>query len=190
MNYQTTIEVEGRSVKTLSDILPLTGPMKMLIVAKTPAPISVEVGHYFQGRQGTMLWNKLKEYSLLSVPHGKYEDEVLLDHNYGITDIVKVPRSFGNEPSDAEYKAGLERILGLISKLEPTVLFFVYKRVLDQILLLGHGRVQRASYGFNPNLEAWFGCQVFVFPMPGTPATTEESVRGMTALKRVLLTSE
>jgi G:T/U-mismatch repair DNA glycosylase len=173
MTYQTEIEVDGTSVKTLSDILPSSGPMKMLIVGKTPALKSVEVGHYFQGQHGTMFWNKLKEYGLLSVPPGKYEDEVLLDHGYGITDIVKVPRSYGNEPSDAAYKAGLERMIGLISKLQPTVLLFVYKRVLDRILLLKRARVQTTNYGFNPSLEYVFGCQIFVFPMPGVGGITK-----------------
>ena len=111
MNYQTRIRVGRRSVTTLADIVPERGPMKMLIIGKTPVPDpSVRVGHYFQGRQGRMLCRKLKAHALLQVPDGCYEDEVLLDHGYGVTDVIKVPHPFGDEPSDDEYRAGAERL--------------------------------------------------------------------------------
>ena len=83
--------------------------MRMLIVAKTPALVSVEAGHYFQGRQGRMFWNRLRDYDILTAPPGTHEDDVLLAHGYGLTDVVKVPRNYGNEPSDDEYREGLGR---------------------------------------------------------------------------------
>ena len=60
-----TILVEGREVRTLRDILPASPGLHVLFVAKTPAPASVEEGHYFQGKQGRMFWNRLKNYDLL-----------------------------------------------------------------------------------------------------------------------------
>jgi hypothetical protein len=59
MNHNTNISINGKLVKTLADILPQTSGLEMLFIAKTPAPVSVEAGHYFQGRQGKMFWNKL-----------------------------------------------------------------------------------------------------------------------------------
>src|SRR5207302_1843191 len=132
-------KVNGKQVVTLADILPNDGSLRMLVVAKTPAPKSVEAGHYFQGKQGQMFWNRLREYGLLRSSPGRFEDEMLLDHGFGLTDIVKVPRSYGNEPSDEEYRLGVSRILALIERLSPTVLMFVYKRVLDQILEIQFG---------------------------------------------------
>ena len=44
----------------------------------------------------------------------RIEDENLLNQKCGITDIVKIPREYGNEPSEEEYKSGLDRILQLI----------------------------------------------------------------------------
>ena len=126
----------------------------MLIIAKTPAPVSVEAGHYFQGRQGKMFWGKLREYRLLTVPHGKYEDEALLDH-YGLTDVVKRPREYGGEPSGAAYRDNLPRVRRLINELEPRVLLFVYKGVLDKILKFAYGRREKARYGCNPDLVRW-----------------------------------
>jgi mismatch-specific thymine-DNA glycosylase len=186
MNYQTTSIVDGHRVQTLADILPATGPMKMLIIAKTPAPVSVAAGHYFQGRQGQMFWNRLQDYGLLSVPPDTYPDEVLLDHGYGLTDVVKVPREYGMEPSDREYRAGLDRILGLMSNLQPRVTMFVYKGVLDQILKLPYGQKKKSVYGFNQALEGIFKCKVFAFPMPGTPCTAEQARRAMLDLQATL----
>lgn len=74
--HQVTIRANGRDVTTLADIVPETRPVKMLIVAKTPAPVSVATGHYFQGRQGRMFWNRLKEWNLLNLldaPTGSFE---------------------------------------------------------------------------------------------------------------------
>lgn len=176
----------GRNVVTLADVLPASGPLKMLMIAKTPALTSVAAGHYFQGRQGRMLWNRLREYGLLSVPPGVFEDDALVAHGYGLTDIVKVPRDYGSEPSDDEYRVGVQRVLRLVAELQPRVLFFVYKRVLDQVLRLAFKQSSKASYGFNPALQGRFGCRVFVFPMPGTPCTSARAATAMMELAQTL----
>lgn len=182
MADRVTIRAGDRDVVTLADILPAEGPISMLMIGKVPASISVEAGHYFQGRQGRMFWKRLSAYGLLRASPTAFEDDALLAHGYGLTDIVKVPRSYGNEPSDEEYREGLGRILGLVSRLEPQVLLFVYKRVLDQILRLSFDRRDKAAYGFNEDLEELFGARVFVFPMPGTPCTAAQAVTAMTEL--------
>ncbi len=180
-DYSTIITVAGRQVRTLSDILPSSPGLRMLFVAKTPALKSVEVGHYFQGRHGRNFWNRLKEYSLLR-PTTQFEDDSLLDHGFGFTDIVKVPRDFGEEPSDSEYLAGAGRILDLIQAHRPRVVVFVYKRVLDQIVRLRFGVTSRATYGFNAEFEALFGSRVFAFPLPGTPCPAHAAVEAMSEL--------
>jgi uracil-DNA glycosylase len=156
----TTVVVRGREVRTLKDILPKKPGLRALFVAKTPAPESVAAGHYFQGRQGKMFWNRLRDYRLLQ-PTTSYEDDSLLDHGFGITDIVKLPRHFGDEPTDEEYTAGIDRILGLIHLHNPKVLVFVYKRVLDRILALRFGVRTKSKYGFNQELDRNFGSRIF-----------------------------
>jgi len=185
-NYKIEVKVNGKIFNTLSDILPIEGELDILFIAKTPTPISVEAGHYFQGKQGTMLWNKLSEYDILRVPIDKYPDECLLLNNYGITDIVKVPRDYGNEPSDEEYKVGLERILQIINKYKPKVIVFVYKKVLDNIVRLNFGIREKSIYGFNLKLEKYFDSKVFVFPMPGTPCKKDEAKKSMMELKQLI----
>jgi len=80
-----TIRVGGHDVVTLRDILPAEGPMKMLMIAKTPTLTSVDAGHYFQGREGRMFWNRLSDHGLLNVLPPTFEDDALLDHGYGLT---------------------------------------------------------------------------------------------------------
>jgi len=155
-NYRMTISVKGERIGTLADILPEKGRLKMLIIAKTPAPISVKAGHYFQGQQGKMLWNKLTEYGILTYPNGEFPDDYLLINDIGITDIVKTPRDYGSEPTTQEYCDGMDRILDLIKDYQPKIIFFVYKGVLDNILRLKFGISEKAEYGFNPNLDKVF----------------------------------
>lgn len=109
-----------------------------------------------------------------------------MENLYGITDIVKVPQSFGNEPSNKEYNEGLKRILNLINVYKPKVICFVYKKVLDQILKLGFLRKDKSKYGFNPELENDFRTKVFVFPMPGTPYNSGLAHSSMLELKSYL----
>jgi hypothetical protein len=163
---QTYISVDGQRILTLRDILPTVAGLRALFVAKTPAPASVEAGHYFQGRQGKSFWSGLKKYGLLKQTTG-FEDDLLLEHGYGLTDIVKVPHPFGTEPSFQEYRDGLPRILELIRTHRPRVVVFVYKGVLDKIISLQFGIKQKADYGFNENLDSLFGTRVFAFPLPG-----------------------
>ena len=185
-NYQVEIGVGDEKVKTLADILPDSGKLKILFIAKTPALKSVEAGHYFQGKQGRAFWNKLSDYDILRVPFLGFEDDYLLKNNYGITDIVKVPRNYGNEPSREEYMQGLQRIFGLIDKYKPEVIVFVYKKVLDTILKYGLGLRIKSSYGLNSKLNEYFNSSVFVFPMPGTPCTKEQAILSMNQLKKII----
>lgn len=186
MSHKIKISVDGKSHDTLADILPDEGQLEILFIAKTPATVSVNAGYYFQGRQGRMFWNKLADYNILKVPYGKFEDDYLLTNNYGLTDIVKVPRDYGNEPSDEEYRNGLHRILNLIENHKPKVIVFIYKGVLDNITRLKFGLSSKANYGFNSQLDKLFGSKVFVFPMPGTPCTKEESLTSMNELEKLI----
>jgi hypothetical protein len=92
LGNQTIISVEGREILTLRDILPTTPGLRILFVAKTPVPRSVEAGHYFQGKQGAMFWSRLKDYGLFKSAR-PFEDDSLLTHGFGLTDMVETPHA-------------------------------------------------------------------------------------------------
>lgn len=186
MSYKTKIKVNDIEYDTLKDILPKSNNLDILFIAKTPALKSVQKGHYFQGRQGTSFWNKLIEYDILKVKKASYPDDNLIEHNYGITDIVKIPRNYGNEPTKNEYKDGLTRILSIIKIKKPKIIVFVYKRVLDNTLKFAFDISKKSNYGFNPELQELFNSKVFVFPMPGTPCNSIDIIKHMNELKKNL----
>lgn len=167
---------------TLRDILPDDDArLDVLIVGKVPAHKSVAAGHYFQGNQGRFFWRKLREYGILDMHGHLYEDDALLDNNIGITDVVKEPNEFGDEPTAKEYAEGYSHIKMLVDKYKPKVLIFVYKRVLDKLVFA----TGKSKYGFNPEYNSHFGgAQIFVFPMMGTPCTAEHQILAMEELKK------
>ena len=177
MDHRTEIVVDGQTVETLADILPPRGPLRVLFIGKTPSPVSVEAGHYFQGRMGKGLWKRLDEYGLLRTVPGEFPDDLLLAAGFGMTDVCKVPRPFGDEPSQVEYTAGWERVNGIIAVTRPRILAFVYKGALDKVLQYSYGWDHKSAYGFNDDLMRTFGRRVFAFPLPGVACTLRESRR-------------
>jgi hypothetical protein len=182
LDHRIEIDLDGLAVTTLADIVPPRGPLRVLFIGKTPSPASVAAGHYFQGRMGKGLWKRLDEAGLLHVSNGQSPDDLLLDNGYGMTDICKLPRAFGDEPSEAEYVAGWERVSGIIGSTRPRIIAFVYKGALDKVLKYCYRWEHKSGYGFNDDLMRTFGRRVFAFPLPGVACTLRESQRHLADL--------
>ena len=185
MSHLTEIEVDGLAVPTLADILPDQGTLRALFVGKTPSPASVDAGHYFEGKMGKGLWKRLADADILSAPDG-YADDALLAAGFGVTDLCKVPRPFGDEPARDEYEEGWERVNAIVARLRPRILVFVYKGSLDRVLRFSFGWEHKSEYGFNDDLARTFGRRVFAFPLPGVSCTAREAQRHMTDLAHAL----
>ena len=139
-SHKIELNVGNNKFYTLEDILPDDKmKLKALFVAKVPTLKSIEKGHYFQGRQGRMFWNKLINYGLLKASCYGKEDDALLANSYGIVDMAKEPKSYGVEPSRFEYISGMQRLLNVIEVHNPSVIIFVYKGVIDKLLEYGLG---------------------------------------------------
>lgn len=188
MNYKISFTENGVVYDTLLGIFPPMGvSLKIFFVGKTPIKKSVEKGHYFQGRQGTAFWNKLKKYDILKVKQGTYEDENLVDQKYGITDIVKKQHEPRDEPKPEEYIEGLTYITNKIKIYNPEVIVFVYMNVLTNILLHQFEISEKVNYGFNPQYDYLFDSRVFVFPMPGTRCTRANANVSLLELKKTII---
>lgn len=168
---------------TLEDILPADiaphgKKLIMLIVGKRPALISVSIGHYFQGTHGAAFRESLRRYGIMLVPEGEHEDDLLLDHLYGVTDFVKRPAGAGEEPTDAEYLENTKRVVQLMKTHEPDILLFLYKPPLLQFLKAMSVGDRTPKYGFNPSLEEAIGVKILLCPIRGVGGVTKKEIQG------------
>jgi G:T/U-mismatch repair DNA glycosylase len=186
MTHLMEIDVGGELVPTLADILPDAGGLRALLIGKTPSPASVAAGHYFEGKMGKGLWKRLGDVGVLTPPPDGFADDALLAAGLGVTDICKMPRPFGDEPGREEYEAGWRRVAGIVDRLRPRILVFVYKGALDRVLRYSFGWEHKSGYGFNDDLSRTFGRRVFAVPLPGVACTAREAQRHMTDLARAL----
>ena len=125
----TTDLVDGRPVDTLADLPPLRD--RLLFVGLNPSPVSVEAGHYHQGRLGQTFWRRLMLAGIL--PPGtpiETADDALLAAGHGITDLLKAPTA-RDEASDAVLTAGVGPLWQKIALWRPAAVVFIYKRAAD-----------------------------------------------------------
>jgi hypothetical protein len=134
-----------------------------------------------------MFWNMLREHKLLP-PRAcnDYEDDILAELGYGITDIVKRPGETGDEPSDEEYEAGANRLAQVFADIRPSTLLFIYKPPLERMALHLGVSLSQIDYGLNRRLTRHFEAKTFLFPMPGTPCTKESQLAAMRSLARAV----
>jgi TDG/mug DNA glycosylase family protein len=118
--------VDGRPVETLADLPPLRD--RLLFVGLNPSPISVETGHYFQGRLGRAFWQRLITASILP-PDTDIDtaDDALMAEGHGVTDLLKVPTP-RDEATDAVLRAGVGPLWHKVSVWRPAAVVFVWKR--------------------------------------------------------------
>ena len=128
-SHRTTIEVEGTTVDTLEDLPPLRD--RLLFVGLNPSPVSVESGHYFQGRLGRTFWRRLITAQILP-PDADIDtaDDVLVAAGHGLTDLHKLP-SARDEASDAVLRAGVGPLWHKVSVWRPAAVVFVWKRAAE-----------------------------------------------------------
>jgi double-stranded uracil-DNA glycosylase len=127
--HRMTIEVDGAAVETLADLPPLRD--RLLFVGLNPSPVSVEAGHYFQGRLGRTFWRRLVTASILP-PDTDIDtaDDTLVAVGHGVTDLHKRP-SPRDDATDDELRAGVGPLWHKISVWRPAAVVFVWKRAAE-----------------------------------------------------------
>lgn len=171
--HRTTIVVRGEATETLADLPPLRD--HLLFVGLNPSPVSVEAGHYHQGRLGRTFWRRLMLARILP-PATAIEtaDDALLAAGHGITDLLKDP-SPRDVASDAELTAGVGPLWQKIALWRPAAVVFVYKRGAS----ICAGRQLSERWGQVAGM-ALAGRPCFL--MPGPYAPVEEVDRGLNFL--------
>jgi TDG/mug DNA glycosylase family protein len=174
--HVTTTLVGGRPVDTLADLPPLRDGL--LFVGLNPSPVSVEAGHYHQGRLGRTFWRRLMLAGIL--PPGtpvETADDALLAAGHGITDLLKTP-SARDEASDAVLTAGVGPLWQKIALWRPAAVVFIYKRAAA----IAAGRELTEPWGQLVGV-AMAGRPCFL--MPGPYAPTEQVDEGLNLLRNL-----
>lgn len=160
--HRATIEVDGRSVETLADLPPLRG--RLLFVGLNPSPVSVEAGHYHQGRLGRTFWRRLIRATILPADTElDSADDALVTAGHGITDLLKAPTA-RDEASDAVLTAGVGPLWQKIAIWRPAAIVFVYKRAAE----IAAGRRLDETWGQLHGI-ALAGRPCFLMPGPYAP---------------------
>ena len=174
--HRTTIVIDGRPVETLADLPPLRD--RLLFVGLNPSPVSVEAGHYHQGRLGRAFWGRLMVATILPADTPiDTADDALVAAGHGITDLLKVPTA-RDDASDATLTAGVGPLWQKIAIWRPAAIVFVYKRAAE----VAAGRRLEEKWGQLHGV-ALAGRPCFLMPGPYAPAN--EVAEGLNLLRNL-----
>lgn len=152
----------GNTVETRADLFPISP--KAICVGINPAPISVEIGHYYQGTLGQRFFSRLHRVGLLSASLNGFEDDALVADGIGFTDIVKRPTTSADLVTAEERKHGAELLARKLADTAVPVLIFPFKDAA--VALVG-------KFSGNGWLRQHFaGARVYVMPGPYESKTT------------------
>ena len=160
--HRTTIQIDGVDTTTLADLPPSRDGL--LFVGLNPSPVSVDAGHYHQGRLGQRFWARLKTATILPADADLAEaDDALVARGHGITDLIKRP-SPRDEASDQELREGVGPLWQKIALWRPGAIVFIYKRAAE----VAAGRSLEEPWGQLEGI-ALAGRPCFLMPGPYAP---------------------
>jgi TDG/mug DNA glycosylase family protein len=174
--HRTSITVDGIETPTLADLPPSRDGL--LFVGLNPSPVSVEAGHYHQGRLGRTFWRRLIRTGILPGDTDiEAADDALVAAGHGITDLLKRP-SPRDVASDDDLREGVGPLWQKIALWRPGAVVFIYKRAAE----ITAGRSLKEAWGQLPGV-ALAGRPCFL--MPGPYAPTEQVDEGLNLLRNL-----
>jgi len=175
-SHRITIDIDGVPTETLADLPPLRD--RLLFVGLNPSPVSVEAGHYFQGRLGRSFWGRLIRAQILP-PETDIDtaDDALVAAGHGVTDLHKQP-SPRDDASDAVLRAGVGPLWQKAALWRPAAIVFVWKRAAEAAA----GRRLDEPWG---HLEGVALSGRPCFLMPGPYAPTAEVDAGLNLIRNL-----
>src|SRR5438874_2082222 len=125
-SHRVQEEWMGEQVTTLEDLLRLG--LRAVCVGINPSPVSVEAGHYYQGRLGQGFFARLRGAGVLPASFDGYEDDVAFAAGIGFTDIVKRPTPSEKEVRLEEFVHGRELLEAKLVENKPALVIFTFKK--------------------------------------------------------------
>jgi TDG/mug DNA glycosylase family protein len=96
----------------------------VLFVGINPGLYTVAIGHHF-GRPGNRFWPALHEGGFTPRLFSPFEESLLLDLKFGITNVVERATARADELTKDELRAGGKRLETKVKRWRPTVVAFV-----------------------------------------------------------------
>jgi TDG/mug DNA glycosylase family protein len=124
LGFQGVVSWQDDQVLTLADVPPVENGI--ILNGINPSPVSVEVGHYYQGTLGKRLWSRLAAVGLLERSGSAWEDERWQAAGNGLSDVVKRPTAAASSVSDDEMTAGAEALRAKLVDWKPGLILFPF----------------------------------------------------------------
>ena len=147
----TKAQVRAAHNKLVPDLI--AKDLIVLFVGINPGLYTAAIGHHF-GRPGNRFWPALHAGGFTPRLFSAFEESLLLDLNFGITNIVERATARANELTDDELRKGGERLEAKVKRWRPTVTAFVGMhpyRIISGVKHAGVG-LQKSLFG---NSYAW-----------------------------------
>ena len=127
-----------RSAAPASDALPLPDlrprPGGVLLVGLNAAAKSAAAGHYYQGRLGKRLWQRLANAGLLPDAVPGAEDTAFVAAGHGLTDLVKRVTQSARDLERDELRRGVDELREKVRAWQPGLVVFVFRQVASLVL--------------------------------------------------------
>lgn len=130
----------------------------VLFAGINPGLYTAAIGHHF-GRPGNRFWPALHGGGFTPRLFSPFEEALLLDLKYGITNVVERATARADELTDEELRAGGKRLEAKVRRWRPTVVAFVG---------LGHYRIVTGNKDARVGLQKdlFGGSHAWVLPNP------------------------
>lgn len=161
--HRRSIDWMGIETQTLEDLM--RPGLKALCIGINPAPASVAIGHYYQGRLGRQFFDRLQKAGAISLTAPAWQDDAAYEQGIGFTDIVKRPTARADDVTEKEFHHGKSLLLDKISANEPRILIFSFKKAAQALF---------GSFDGNGIIKGVGSEGTIIFVVPGPYAKREE----------------
>ncbi|HZB33308.1 MAG TPA: G/U mismatch-specific DNA glycosylase [Streptosporangiaceae bacterium] len=112
-------DLEAARGRAIGDVLPTAGrPLAVLLCGINPSLYSGATGHHF-ARPGNRFWPALHRSGFTDRLLAPHEQHLLPSYGLGITNLVDRATARADELTEAELRAGGERLAALVARVSP-----------------------------------------------------------------------